>query len=395
MNITLFLSGYRWLGADAGERDALINLCFRLGIGYDRFVCCDDGSVRFRTSACAAARLASACKTEGISLCEHQKGGLWHLFYRYRRRAGVFVGATLALLSILLSTRFIWAIEVTGNETVDTAEILEELDACGFGIGSYIPHLSTERLETEVLIASDRIAWIAIRVDGTHATVQVIERKEAPPAEDHTAPANLVAARDGQIEQLLLYRGNCVVSIGQAVRKGELLVSGLYDSQVYPYRYTRASGEILARTQLELRVEIPLFHTQKSYDGERVKSVSLKILGFSLKIFKNSRNEEGSCDIIKEDHNLSLPFVSDLPFSCEVVKRKAYTESDATRTADEALELAYEELARSLSAFSEEAQLIGKQIETEWQDGVLILRCTVTCIENIAVQSEFEISEHP
>ena len=55
--------------------------------------------------------------------------------------------------------------------------------------------------------------------------------------------------------------------------------------------------------------------------------------------------------------------------------------------------MAYAELAQSLSAFSEGAQLLEKQIETEWQYGVLILRCTVTCIENIAVQSEFEISE--
>ena len=395
MNFTLFLSGYRWVGTDEKYRTELIDLCFRLGIVYDRFVCHDDGSVRLRTSARGAKRLSLACGTRKIPLCEYGGGGLWHLLWRYRKRAGIFVGATLTLVLVLLSTCFVWAIEVEGNETLEAQEVVGELNACGFGIGSYIPRLATEQLENEVLIASDRIAWIAIRMEGTVATVQVIERREAPPTEDSSKPANLVAARDGQIEQLLLYRGNCMVGIGQAVRKGELLVSGLYDSSVSPYRYTRASGEVLARTQRELYVEIPFTYTQKSYGKEKVESVTLKILGFSLKIFKNSRNDGGSCDIIKEDHNLSLPFVSDLPFSCEVVKRKAYTESDATRTADEALELAYEELARSLSAFSEEAQLIGKQIETEWQDGVLILRCTVTCIENIAVQSEFEISEHP
>ena len=393
MNLTLFLSGYRWVGTDAAHQTALVDLCFRLGVSYDHFQVCEDG-VRFRTSARAAARLAGGCNGCGIPLCEQKRGGLWHLLWRYRRRAGILAGAVLAVALLILSSRFVWKIDVTGNEALTRDEIIDELAACGFGIGAYIPQLSTERLETEVLIASDRIAWIAIRMEGTHATVQVIERKEPPPPPSNT-PANLVAACDGQIEQLLLYRGNCLVSVGQAVRRGELLVSGLYDSSRFPYRYTRASGEVLARTEHTFCVEIPLSYTQKTDQKQKVESVTLKILGFSLKIFKNCRNDGGSCDIIKEDHNLSFPFVSDLPLSVEVVKRQSYVELDAKYTEEEALELAYAALARSLATLSEEAQLLEKQIETEWRDDAVILRCTVKCIENIAVQSEFEITEHP
>ena len=394
MNFTLFLSGYRWLETDEAHRTDLMDLCFRLGIVYDGFRVCEGGGVSFRTSARAARRLASVCRTEEIPLSEGKRGGLWHLLFRYRRRAGFFLGAALALAMLVLSTRFVWRIDVTGNESLGRDEIIDELAACGFGVGSYLPRVATERLENEVLIRSDRIAWIAIRMDGTHATVQVIERKEAPPTPSN-APANLVAACDGQIEQLLLFRGNCLVSVGQAVRKGELLVSGLYDSSVCPYRYTRAAGEVLARTEHTICVEIPFSYAQKCYADDKVSSISLKILGFSLKFFKNSRNEGGSCDIIKEDHILSLPFVSDLPLSLTVVRHRPYTESRAVRSYDEALALAYEELGVSLATLSEEAQLIEKQIETEWRDDAVILRCTVTCIENIAVQSEFEISEQP
>ena len=92
---------------------------------------------------------------------------------------------------------------------------------------------------------------------------------------------------------------------------------------------------------------------------------------------------------------MSLPFVSDLPFSVEVVKRQSYVALDARYTEEEALELAYASLARSLATLSEEAQLLEKQIETEWRDDAVVLRCTVKCIENIAVQSEIEMTEHP
>jgi len=395
MNLLLFFCGYRRVRCDAVHRTALVDLCFRLGIGYTDFSVHDDGGVSFCLSAPAARRLARYCRAYGIGLSERQRGGLWQLLRRYRRRAGVFLGSALALFLLVLSTRFVWAIEVKGNESMTRDEVIGELNACGFGVGAYIPRLQTERLEGEVLIASDRIAWIAIRMDGTHATVQVIERDEAEPREEGLSPANLVAACDGQIEQLLLYRGNCLVSVGQAVRRGELLVSGLYDSSVYPYRYTRASGEVLARTQHELEVKIPFTYTQKVYEKPKPESATLKILGFSLKIFKNSRNEGGSCDIIKEERSLSLPNRLELPILWETAFRHPYVECDATRTRDEALTLAYEALGRELATLSEEAELLEKQIKTEWQDDGVVLRCTVTCIENIAVQSEFEIIEQP
>ena len=59
------------------------------------------------------------------------------------------------------------------------------------------------------------------------------------------------------------------------------------------------------------------------------------------------------------------------------------------------MELAYLELEERLAALSDDVQLLGKQIKTELDDETLTLYCTVTCIENIAVQREFEITEQP
>ena len=108
-----------------------------------------------------------------------------------------------------------------------------------------------------------------------------------------------------------------------------------------------------------------------------------------------SLQRRGSCDIIKEERSLSLPNRLELPILWETAFRHPYVECDATRTRDEALTLAYEALGRELATLSEEAELLEKQIKTEWQDDGVVLRCTVTCIENIAVQSEFEIIEQP
>ena len=391
MNPILFITGSRTVWTDAQNSTALLNICLQNGVTYCDFFCAEDGSVRFRISALSAKRLLRLCAREGVDLRVVESGGIPLFLWRYRKRAGLILGILLSLPLLLLSERFVWDVRVTGNEVMSEAEVVEELRACGFGVGSYIPSVHAEQLENRVLIASDRISWIAIRLNGTVAEIQVIEHTPTPPEEDVKRPANLVAAADGQIELIELYRGNAMVSVGQAVRKGELLVSGLYESQTVGVRYTRAAGKVLARTEREFLVEIPLTYEQKCYEEEKYGTVTLKFFDFSLNFFKNSRNRGGICDIIKEEKTFCLPNGKKLPVSLLSEKVCHYTLQTVTRTPEEALALAYDELELQIAVFSDGAELLSKQISTTLTETSLILHCTVTCIEDIAVQQEFEI----
>lgn len=377
--------------ADAENATALMNLCLRHGISHHGFRWGEDGSVFLEISLLSAGRLERLCQASSISITMLKEGGLPPFLWRYRKRAGLILGALFALVLIVLSTRFVWSVQVRGNESMTKAQVLEELKSCGFGVGSYIPNVRTEDLETRVLIASDRISWIAIHMDGTVAVVQVIEHVTPPEEEDRTRPANLIAARDGQIELIQLYRGNCLVKIGQAVKAGELLVSGLYDSATLGYRYTRAAGQIMARTEHQFDIEIPFSYEEKLYEERECREIVLNFFDFSMKIFKNSRNEGVECDIIKEEKTWTLFGRYTLPVGVFVTEAIPYRTEAAQRTPEQALDLAYSELESRLSTFSEDVQMLRRDVKSEWTDSSLILHCTVYCIEDIAVQREFEI----
>ena len=399
MSLALFLRGSCTVSVPALFRTKAMDLCMQQGVQYTNFVWRDDGGICFCCTVPVARRFLSACHAQGVNAEILAYRGLPRLLGQIAGRAGLAVGAALAVALMVLSGLFVWDVQVSGNVTLSEGDVIEELQKCGFGVGSYLPNLQVREVENRVLMASEGIGWISINMVGTVARVQVIEHIEGENVGE-TAPtgkqaANLVAVCDGQIEYLELYRGNAVVKVGQAVKAGELLVSGLYDTPTGGFRFTRAAGRVMARTERTVEVEIPLLCEEKVYEASFLQEVEVCFFNFSQKIFKNSRNDGGSCDIIKEDHNLSLPFVSDLPFSVEVVKRQSYVALDARYTEEEALELAYASLARSLATLSEEAQLLEKQIETEWRDDAVVLRCTVKCIENIAVQSEIEMTEHP
>ena len=80
-----------------------------------------------------------------------------------------------------------------------------------------------------------------------------------------------------------------------------------------------------------------------------------------------------------------------LPVSVSVTEAIPYRTETVSRTPEQALEQAYAELETRLAAYSERGQLLRQDVRSEWTDNSLILHCTVYCIEDIAVQKEFEI----
>ena len=396
MSIALLLQGSCTVVIPPEHRTAAMNLCMQMGLPYAQFRWREDGGISFRCSVLSARRFLAACRARDIQAEALAYRGVPRFLKEVGKRAGLVAGAFLALALVIASGLFVWDVQVSGNESLSEEAVIAELRACGFGVGSYLPTLQVRDIENRVLMSSDRIGWISINTQGTVAQVQVIEHVEGIPGVEGESnvklPANLIANGDGQIEYLELYRGNAVVKVGQAVKKGELLVSGLYDSQTGSFRYTRAAGRVMARTERVLQIEIPLSYEEKIYEEPVLQDVELCFFNFSRKIFKNSGNAGVLCDIIKYNSTLGKLGYNRLPVSLVRTFVRPYHTEWRERSAEQALALCYEQLGGELSALSREVQLLQKEIITEIGEGSVILTCTIVCIENIAQQQEFEIA---
>lgn len=392
MSIFLFLRGSCTVSVSASRRTEAMNLCMQMGLQYTDFLWREDGGIQFSCTTSAARRFVAACREREIEVEILAYRGLPKFLRLLGSRIGLVSGGCLALVLIVLSGLFVWDVQVSGNEGMTEGEVLEELRACGFGVGSYLPTLRVREIENRVLMASERIGWLSINTEGTVARVQIIEHiSQKENVSSSQNPANLIAGVDGQIEYLELYRGNAVVTVGQAVKKGELLVSGLYDSKTGSFRYTHAAGRVMARTERVLSVEIPLSYEEKVYEESYLQELELSFFNFSYKIFKNSGNLDKLYDIIEYNANLGQLGSNRLPVSLSRTEVRPYHLEKRERSAQEALELCYRELSEQLSSFSGETQLLQKNIVTEVGENSVVLICTLTCIENIALVQEFEI----
>lgn len=390
MNISYLFSGAVTLLTDNGGITPLLDLCLRHSIQYSDLTPNENGfSVTLRLSEYK--RLKRIAEREGLGLTVTSHTGLPAILYRYRWRFGIPVGMLIAAALVILSGLFVWDINVTGNETMTAGEVRELLRAEGFFVGSYIPAANTDRIENKVMLRTDRISWMSINIMGTVAEVQIRER--VPPDEKPVTlhPANIVAGKSGVVEEVRIFRGKTAVAAGTNVNEGDLLVSGIIDSQRLGFRYTRASGSVFARTLTEFVIEIPYEYEKISYTGEEYCDKYLNFFDFSMNILKNSGNEGVFYDKIYIVENFCFPDGKETPFAIETVRYLAYEKVKATRSRYEAEALAYFELSRRLADEAEDTVVLRKTVTPIALEDRFLLVCSLVMIEDIAVVKEFEV----
>ena len=373
MNPVNFLIGWCVISIDATYVGEFLNLCMAKKYAYRNLTAYGKGDGRRVMLACSAPVLRkmerdwknsdpdSNNRRKDRRIFLERSIGIPHIFYRYRHRYGIFAGII----------------------------IMRELNAKGLCPGKRISQLDIDRIENAVLLDSDDISWITINLNGTVAHVQIREKNEQPPKKE-TKPSNLIASKNGEIVSLEVFSGKPVVKPGDIVTKGDLLVSGIYDSQSMGYRFRHSSGAVYARTTQTFEIEIPFRYQKKEYTGRIISDNNLIFFSNIIKLSENSGNLPSKYDTINRTDVLTLVKGKNLPVILESTRYLEYVMTDAERDVSEASELAFRELEYRLSEITENTYLLNKSITVSADDSCFRLTCRLMLIENIADMLEID-----
>ncbi len=315
------------------------------------------------------------------------------LLARYHKRAGLWIGGVLGLFLLFFSSRFVWDITVSGNETIPESMILEALEKNGLMLGSYIPSMDTERLEGILALSVDGISFVSINLRGTVAEVELREREKNTEAADLESPSNLIAKADGQISALEITGGVAKVKLGQIIKKGDLLASGMIDSAALGCRFVRARGEVYARTSVALQAEIPLNTVAMQYTGRKYTEKSIKFFSKTIKLFRKDSFSYENYDTIEEERRICLFGKVKLPIVFMTVTYAEYEQVSHTLTEEEALQKAKEEIRKQSDLLLADAEILAHHTKEAVRDGVLYYTDTAECILNIAEEVKIEVSD--
>ena len=302
---------------------------------------------------------------------------------RFRHRTALVTGLVACGLGLFVGSFFVWDFQVEGNETVSTERILRALEKNGVGLGSFGLSLDGEDIRNHVLLDIPELSWIAVNVSGCRANVQVRERVQPPEIVDEKTPSNVVARRAGLVLEVRALDGVTCVLPGTSVEKGQLLISGVADTDTFGARILAGMGKVRARTWYTLTTEVPLTAQAKQYTGKEKTCVSLVLGTHRVKFFRNSSIEGTKYDKITERHPWSL-FGIPLPVTLVTETCRFYETEPQARSPVEAERAAGQVLTEQLQRMVEPYGTVRSTLCSSRQKGdTLTVTLTAECEEQI------------
>ena len=301
-----------------------------------------------------------------------------------KKRAVLLLLCMLCGLGLMLSSLFIWKIEVYGAKHVSRAAVLRALEDSGIYVGSFWPGIKADEVRSVFMPQLPEVGWMTVNISGSRAVVLINERQEKPEIYKESSAADLVAAKTGLLRRVSVLAGKAEAEAGQAVAAGEKLASGRLESIMGSERLVRARGSVMADTWYEIDAVCPEEMEIKTDTGLARHRFSLVFGKRRINFYISSGKAIDECDKIINEYALGLEGFFALPVklvherivSYDTVSSQGYDTQAMSR-----------QLARLLEAEAK-GQILQSTFTESVSDGLYVLTLRAHCIENIARTQE-------
>lgn len=398
IGIIRYCKGYVKIRVWGYSPERFMNLCTNRGILLWG-VCSFDGCYTLYVSLrdfFALKEIVHKTKTRVAIL---EKRGLPFLARDIKRRRSFALGVFLCLFFILFMSRFVWAIELSGNQMITDDELYDFLEEKGAFYGSKKSEVESGRLEEALREGFHQITWASVGLKGTKVTVQIREN-DLPTKEEQyrenasfTDGADLVAARDGTVVSILTRSGVPMVRAGDPVKKGDILISGLVpvkndDQTVREYEKVISDGDVLIETTKRVYLTQPFSCRYKNYTGREKKQRFITV-GSRRLLFPPGKCRYVKYDEVVEQERVRLFGQIDLPFFKGTLICREYLPVDAVYKEETAEELLSSRLEKIIAGLEEKGvQITQKDVKIVRKADGLILQGSLTIRQVAAVLQE-------
>jgi len=334
-------------------------------------------------------------KRSGVKIKIVKKKGALYFLHLHKKRYGFYFGAILSAVIFAYLTSCIWVIDIVGNETTSSQKILDVMSRNGIAPGAFRFGKKLSEIKNDALVELDTLSWLWVTLDGTRAIVEVREKGSSTDIIDKSKPVNLVASFPGVIEDMQIKSGRKVIERGMTVEEGQLLVSGITETQYRKNRYITSQGTVSARTWRTLEGEYHHIREKITKTGRTKKFYNIEFMGKTLNLYINRKSpfKEFVTDKTKNQVRLFKNFYLPLSFTteefCEImIERESITD---TMVVSEAVEALTEQIEK---VRADDAVTLKRTYSYETlSNGNLKISVTLESLENIAKPVEIEVED--
>ncbi len=262
-----------------------------------------------------ALKMLSAAQGAELRVLRRRGASVW-ISGLVKRPVLVLGLLSLMLLSVLLPRRVLF-IQVDGNIQVSAGTILEAARDAGLYFGASRRELRNQQVKNSLLAALPELRWVGVNTRGCTARITVQEGSALEGPEGNRE--FLTASHSGIVAHITVSRGTALCQVGQAVERGQVLISGYADCGGVSLQ-TGAQGRVLALTQRKIALFAASETLQRGENPQKRVQVSLILGKKRINFGKDSRICPGTCGRMYTEYWLKLPGGFVLPV-CLAVER--------------------------------------------------------------------------
>ena len=315
------------------EPERMIAVLNRNGIVLHDVNFADPLTVSFLISARDYESLKSVSKITDVKITAvSRKGFCWTILTLWKRPVLLIGFCILMLLSLSVPGR-IFFVEVKGNADIPTNLIISRASDCGIDFGASRRDVRSEKVKNALLQSIPQLQWVGVNTTGCVAVIGVQERASSDTVRLKGMVSNIVADTDAIIKSYTVIKGSPLITVGLAVKAGQVLVSGYTDCGL-TVKASRSEAEILGETTRRICVISPGFNRKRGELIDTQVKYYLQIGKNIIKFSKDSGISDTECVKMYESISVKLPGGFQIPVS--VIKQTCcyYTHVDSMQLHD-------------------------------------------------------------
>ena len=316
------------------------------------------------------------------------KKGLPFIFNKYKKRKIFVIGLAMVLITIFTLSKFIWNIEVIGNEKINDDEIIQIANENNLKIGKFKNKVDTKKIINKLRLERDDIAWIGIEIKGTNAIIKIVESIPKPNIIDDEEFCNIVATKDAIIKKISAQNGTPVVKEGEIVKKGTVLIAGWLEGKYTGTRYVHATGSVQGKVWYTQKERIYFKQQKKEQTGNVENKYSLNINNFKIN-FNKGVSKFKNYDTIETNKKVKLFSNFYLPIELIKITNTEVNIADITYTLEEAKNIGIEKAKQELNNKIENLDnILSIQINDSQTSEYIEVEVTYEMLENIGTKEK-------
>ena len=330
-------------------------------------------------------------KKTKCKLSINSKKGLPFIMHKYRKRRLLALLLIPVALIVLISSMYIWNVEIIGDEEIDKNELIAQLKEEGVYCGNKKSKINVKKVIDNIRLKRNDISWMAINMKGTNIIINIVKAEPKPNIINENEHCNIVATKSGIITKITADNGTALVKKGDMVEKGNILIGGYMEGKFTDKRSLHAKGKVEAKVWYTKKVKSNYTREITEKTGNEKEKYSININNFKINLYKTLPKFE-NYDTINETKKVKIFSNFYLPLQIDKVTYIELNKNKITYGKEELKQILIKELEQEFEKDEvNKFNVVNKIINIyDNDDKELEIEMTYETIEEIGTEEKFE-----